>query len=228
MTSFAFILGCVPLWIATGAGAASRRILGTVVIVGMLAATGDRDLPDPGPLRDRRADRQPRARRRAPAAPPRAAPRRRPERTDVKRLVAADPRPDGRWPGCAVGPNYTAPARSRRPTPSTTQADGRRGRLAGRRAVVGRLPRPDAAGPRSTRRSQKGYDPQIAAWRVEEARARAGIARSEFFPQIGYQGQFERSQASEFVCPRRPPGQPPHASTSTPRGRSTSGAASGG
>jgi HAE1 family hydrophobic/amphiphilic exporter-1 len=39
MTSFAFILGCVPLWIASGAGAAGRRILGTVVIVGMLAAT---------------------------------------------------------------------------------------------------------------------------------------------------------------------------------------------
>ncbi|MFY9552757.1 MAG: multidrug efflux RND transporter permease subunit [Thermoanaerobaculia bacterium] len=39
MTSFAFILGCVPLWIATGAGSASRRILGTVVIVGMLAAS---------------------------------------------------------------------------------------------------------------------------------------------------------------------------------------------
>lgn len=40
MTSLAFILGCVPLWIATGSGAAGRRILGTVVIVGMLAATG--------------------------------------------------------------------------------------------------------------------------------------------------------------------------------------------
>jgi HAE1 family hydrophobic/amphiphilic exporter-1 len=39
MTSFAFILGCVPLWVATGSGAASRRILGTVVIAGMLAAT---------------------------------------------------------------------------------------------------------------------------------------------------------------------------------------------
>jgi len=39
MTSFAFILGCVPLWIASGAGAASRRILGTVVVAGMLAAT---------------------------------------------------------------------------------------------------------------------------------------------------------------------------------------------
>lgn len=39
MTSFAFILGCVPLWTASGSGAVSRRILGTVVIVGMLAAT---------------------------------------------------------------------------------------------------------------------------------------------------------------------------------------------
>jgi hydrophobic/amphiphilic exporter-1 (mainly G- bacteria), HAE1 family len=39
MTSFAFILGCVPLWTAAGSGAAGRRVLGTVVIVGMLAAT---------------------------------------------------------------------------------------------------------------------------------------------------------------------------------------------
>jgi hydrophobic/amphiphilic exporter-1 (mainly G- bacteria), HAE1 family len=39
MTSFAFILGCVPLWTASGSGAAARRILGTVVITGMLAAT---------------------------------------------------------------------------------------------------------------------------------------------------------------------------------------------
>ncbi len=39
MTSFAFIAGCIPLWIATGAGAAARRMLGTAVISGMLAAT---------------------------------------------------------------------------------------------------------------------------------------------------------------------------------------------
>jgi HAE1 family hydrophobic/amphiphilic exporter-1 len=39
MTSFAFILGSMPLWFAEGAGAVSRRILGTVVIGGMLAAT---------------------------------------------------------------------------------------------------------------------------------------------------------------------------------------------
>jgi len=39
MTSFAFILGCVPLWRAKGAGAVGRQVLGTSVIVGMLAAT---------------------------------------------------------------------------------------------------------------------------------------------------------------------------------------------
>jgi HAE1 family hydrophobic/amphiphilic exporter-1 len=39
MTSFAFILGCVPLWIATGAGSVARQIMGTTVIGGMTAAT---------------------------------------------------------------------------------------------------------------------------------------------------------------------------------------------
>jgi hydrophobic/amphiphilic exporter-1 (mainly G- bacteria), HAE1 family len=39
MIAFAFILGCVPLWAASGSGAASRQILGTTVIGGMLAAT---------------------------------------------------------------------------------------------------------------------------------------------------------------------------------------------
>ena len=39
MTAFAFILGVVPLAIASGAGAEGRRILGTGVIGGMLAAT---------------------------------------------------------------------------------------------------------------------------------------------------------------------------------------------
>lgn len=39
MTALAFIFGCLPLWTASGAGAVSRRILGTVVIGGMLLAT---------------------------------------------------------------------------------------------------------------------------------------------------------------------------------------------
>jgi hydrophobic/amphiphilic exporter-1 (mainly G- bacteria), HAE1 family len=39
MTSFAFILGVVPLLTATGAGAASRRTLGTAVFGGMVGST---------------------------------------------------------------------------------------------------------------------------------------------------------------------------------------------
>jgi HAE1 family hydrophobic/amphiphilic exporter-1 len=39
MTSFAFILGCVPLWTASGSGAVARQSIGTTVIAGMLAAT---------------------------------------------------------------------------------------------------------------------------------------------------------------------------------------------
>jgi HAE1 family hydrophobic/amphiphilic exporter-1 len=39
MTSLAFLLGCVPLWTATGAGSVARQIMGTTVIGGMLAAS---------------------------------------------------------------------------------------------------------------------------------------------------------------------------------------------
>jgi HAE1 family hydrophobic/amphiphilic exporter-1 len=39
MTAFAFILGVMPLVTASGSGAISRQVLGTVVLGGMLAAT---------------------------------------------------------------------------------------------------------------------------------------------------------------------------------------------
>ncbi len=39
MTSFAFILGCIPLWTASGAGSIGRQIMGTTVIGGMLASS---------------------------------------------------------------------------------------------------------------------------------------------------------------------------------------------
>ena len=39
MTSFAFILGCVPLWKASGSGSISRQVMGTAVIGGMLAVS---------------------------------------------------------------------------------------------------------------------------------------------------------------------------------------------
>jgi HAE1 family hydrophobic/amphiphilic exporter-1 len=48
MTSLAFIFGCVPLWLASGAGAVARQVMGTAVIGGMLAASAARHLLHPG------------------------------------------------------------------------------------------------------------------------------------------------------------------------------------
>jgi len=39
MTAFAFILGCVPLMLASGSGAASQNVMGTAVVIGMTIAT---------------------------------------------------------------------------------------------------------------------------------------------------------------------------------------------
>jgi HAE1 family hydrophobic/amphiphilic exporter-1/multidrug efflux pump len=39
MTSFAFVLGSVPLAVATGAGSGARLVLGTAVVFGMTTAT---------------------------------------------------------------------------------------------------------------------------------------------------------------------------------------------
>ncbi|MGH9262296.1 MAG: efflux RND transporter permease subunit, partial [Acidimicrobiales bacterium] len=39
MTAFAFILGCEPLMLASGSGAASQNVMGTAVVWGMLVAT---------------------------------------------------------------------------------------------------------------------------------------------------------------------------------------------
>src|SRR5262249_17070219 len=39
MTALAFVLGVLPLYVATGSGAGARRVLGTTVFGGMLAAT---------------------------------------------------------------------------------------------------------------------------------------------------------------------------------------------
>ena len=51
MTSFAFILGCVPLMLARGSGAASRGVMGTAVVFGMTIATLGWYLSYPGLLR---------------------------------------------------------------------------------------------------------------------------------------------------------------------------------
>lgn len=102
--------------------------------------------------------------------------------------------------GCAVGPNYTQPPVTAPdvyrdvqgpPVPDASLADQPWWEIFDDEAL--RVLIDEAL--------QNGYDVQLAAWRVEEARARAGIARSSFFPQIGYQGQWSRTLPSQYSVP---------------------------
>ncbi|MFN2427497.1 MAG: efflux RND transporter permease subunit [Candidatus Binatia bacterium] len=71
MTAFAFIMGCVPLAIASGSGAASRQVMGTAVVAGMSVATFLGVLLTPAffVLIERRKDRKQALTAAAPAAP---------------------------------------------------------------------------------------------------------------------------------------------------------------
>jgi multidrug efflux system outer membrane protein len=101
---------------------------------------------------------------------------------------------------CAVGPNYkqppvTAPDQYREvqgpPAPAASLADQPWWDVFGDPVLKDLI---DEA-------LRNGYDVQIAAARVEEARARAGVARSEFFPQIGYGADSGRGRNSVYVSP---------------------------
>jgi outer membrane protein, multidrug efflux system len=102
--------------------------------------------------------------------------------------------------GCAVGPNYkqppvTAPDVYRDvqgpPAPAASLADEPWWEVFNDPVLIQLI---DQA-------LVDGYDVKIAAARVEEAAAQAGIARSQFFPQIDYAGQWSRGRNSVFVVP---------------------------
>ncbi len=102
--------------------------------------------------------------------------------------------------GCAVGPNYKQPAVAAPeqyrevqgpPAPGASLADLPWWETFGDPALQSLI---DEA-------LRNNYDARIAAFRVDEARARAGIARSEFFPQIGYGGGVSRGLTSTYLFP---------------------------
>ncbi|HEX5855398.1 MAG TPA: efflux transporter outer membrane subunit [Thermoanaerobaculia bacterium] len=104
--------------------------------------------------------------------------------------------------GCAVGPNYKRPA--------VTAPEMVRGASAA--DAVSLADRPwwevfgdDALKALIDEALRGNFDIREAAWRVEEFRARAGVARSDLYPQIQYQGQWSRSRQSEFVQPGSTP-----------------------
>ena len=168
MTSFAFILGCVPLWIATRRGRGRAQILGTAVIAGMLAATGIAIFLIPAlfVLVERLAGGEARA------APGRRRPRQWRMSASARSLGAA---PALGLSGCAA----SAPTTSGRPSPVPRIVPRPGG---GRRAEARSLadsPWWDVFGDPVLKRScdealRNGYDARIAAARVEEARALAG------------------------------------------------------
>jgi multidrug efflux system outer membrane protein len=101
--------------------------------------------------------------------------------------------------GCAVGPNYKRPPLA---VPDAFHDEA----AAAEAASLADQPWWEVFGDESLKNLidealRNDYDVRTAAWRVEEFRARAGIARSELFPQIQYQGQWSRSRQSEFVQP---------------------------
>jgi len=177
MTSFAFILGCVPLWIATGSGAASRRILGTVVVSGMLAATALAIFIIPAvcahgavgqPLHAQAHDSG-RLRRRS---------KRKPDMRALTVLLIA-----GAAAGCTVGPDYKRPI--------VTVPDAYRGAAAPESAAADPSSIGDQAWWTCSGRPTAGTDPtalqqnldlRIAATRILEAQAQLGITRADQFP----------------------------------------------
>jgi len=48
---------------------------------------------------------------------------------------------------------------------------------------------------------RNGFDARLAAARVQEARARFGIARSQFFPSVDYEGAWQRARADQILNP---------------------------
>ena len=104
--------------------------------------------------------------------------------------------------GCAVGPNYKRPA-------VTAPAEVRGASAA---EAVSLADRPwwevfgdDALKSLIDEALRGNYDIREAAWRVEEFRARAGVARSDLYPQVSYQGQWSRSRQSGLVLPGSAP-----------------------
>ena len=241
MTSFAFILGTVPLWIATGAGAVSRRIIGTVVIGGMLAATCIAVCLIPVTFyvverfaRSRDSEAKADAQRRRPAR--RGARRKARYETAsdrnalwmrLRRLAAAA------WSrACSrVAPSAqtTSDRPSIRPPPFAATT---RPQTAPFTELAWWQVYEDATLQALIREAfTNNYDLRIAVTRVEQARAVAMQARSQFVPSANYNGTVSRGRndlfGSAFPEQRQPRSAPPRP-RSMPSGKWTSGAASGG
>src|SRR5213593_2862750 len=101
--------------------------------------------------------------------------------------------------GCAVGPNYKRPFV---PVPERYYADER----AAEARSLADVPWWDVFDDPILKglieeAIRNGFDARLAAARVQEARARFGIARSQFFPSVDYEGGWQRARPNQIVNP---------------------------
>jgi multidrug efflux system outer membrane protein len=101
--------------------------------------------------------------------------------------------------GCAVGPNYKRPPLT---VPERYYAE----EAAVEARSLADLPWWDVFDDPTLKglmdeALKNSFDARLAAARVEEARARFGVARSEFFPSAGYQGGWQRTRGDQFIDP---------------------------
>ena len=184
MTSFAFILGCVPLWTASGAGSVGRQIMGTTVIGGMLAvsAIGIFLIPAIFYVVEKLSGRES-------AGPEPGARRRRRETeheilSDIAIAVAA-----GLLSRLRRGPELRAPhSRRARELPRAGAAARRRRPRRSRTSSGSRSSKTNKLQELTRTALVQNYDLRDAVARVEQARANLGITRSNQFPQVSASG----------------------------------------
>src|SRR5213594_883161 len=101
--------------------------------------------------------------------------------------------------GCAIGPNYKRPPV---PVPERFYAD----EGAAEARSLADVPWWDVFDDPILKglieeAIRNGFDARLATARVQEARARFGIARSQFFPSVDYEGGWQRTRPDQIVNP---------------------------
>jgi multidrug efflux system outer membrane protein len=104
--------------------------------------------------------------------------------------------------GCAVGPNYKRPLV---PVPERFYGEGGPANVADARSLADapwwEVFDDPVLKSLVDEALRHGFDARLAAARVQEARAQYGIARSEFFPSVDYQGSWNRQRADRILNP---------------------------
>jgi multidrug efflux system outer membrane protein len=105
--------------------------------------------------------------------------------------------------GCAVGPNYKRPLV---PVPERFYGDERAAAAVAEARSLADAPWWDVFDDPILKALiehalRNGFDARLAAARVEEARARYGIARSQYFPTVDYEGAWQRGRPDRSVNP---------------------------